>query len=174
LTVHRGLILKDTPTVVDIFCGCGGLSQGFKKAGFEVLLGIDHNPWAIATYNRHHNNLGRESTADKFPEPHYSKPLNKNMLAMRLKPGFKPGEKDNTPPPPIAILYTFWEHLSDLLDTALYPSEDGQIRTSQEKAQTIELYTYTIDFAPKPEKKNRPIKEARLTVKEYFDEAEKE
>jgi hypothetical protein len=64
--------------------------------------------------------------------------------------------------------------LSDLLDTALYPSEDGQIRTSQEKAQTIELYTYTIDFAPKPEKKNRPIKEARLTVKEYFDEAEKE
>jgi hypothetical protein len=26
--------------------------------------------------------------------------LNKNMLAMRLKPGFKPGEKDNTPPPP--------------------------------------------------------------------------
>ena len=24
--------------VVDIFCGCGGLSEGFKKAGFTPVL----------------------------------------------------------------------------------------------------------------------------------------
>lgn len=46
------------PTVVDIFCGCGGLSQGFTKAGFDVLLGIDCDPWAIQTYNRHNKNRG--------------------------------------------------------------------------------------------------------------------
>lgn len=28
-------------TVLDLFCGCGGLSLGFEKAGYDVLLGID-------------------------------------------------------------------------------------------------------------------------------------
>ena len=27
--------------VVDLFCGCGGLSYGFKKEGFKVLAGFD-------------------------------------------------------------------------------------------------------------------------------------
>ena len=28
------------PTVVDIFCGCGGLSEGFRQAGFETIFGF--------------------------------------------------------------------------------------------------------------------------------------
>jgi DNA (cytosine-5)-methyltransferase 1 len=47
------------PTIVDIFCGCGGLSEGFSQAGFEVLLGVDCDAWAVRTYDRHHNNRGR-------------------------------------------------------------------------------------------------------------------
>jgi DNA (cytosine-5)-methyltransferase 1 len=47
------------PTVVDIFCGCGGLSEGFRQAGFDILLGIDHDPYAIQTYNKHHDSRGR-------------------------------------------------------------------------------------------------------------------
>ena len=27
--------------VLDLFCGCGGLSLGFEDAGYNVLLGID-------------------------------------------------------------------------------------------------------------------------------------
>lgn len=50
---------RTKPTVVDIFCGCGGLSQGFIKAGFDVLLGIDCDPSAIDTYNKHHMDRGR-------------------------------------------------------------------------------------------------------------------
>ncbi|HEY7573338.1 MAG TPA: DNA cytosine methyltransferase [Nitrososphaeraceae archaeon] len=45
--------------MVDIFCGCGGLSEGFRQAGFEGLLGIDCDKHVIKTYNRHHHNLGR-------------------------------------------------------------------------------------------------------------------
>lgn len=37
--------------VIDLFCGCGGLSEGFKMAGFEVVKGIDFNKPAIETYN---------------------------------------------------------------------------------------------------------------------------
>ena len=55
---NQPMILQAKPTVVDIFCGCGGLSHGFIKAGFDVILGVDCDPWAIKTYNRHHKNRG--------------------------------------------------------------------------------------------------------------------
>ena len=37
-------------TVVDLFCGAGGLSRGFMNAGFEVLQAIDHWAPAVETY----------------------------------------------------------------------------------------------------------------------------
>lgn len=42
------------PTVVDLFCGAGGFTEGFKQAGFEPLLGIDIDKDAIETYNQRH------------------------------------------------------------------------------------------------------------------------
>lgn len=36
--------------VVDLFCGCGGLSLGFEKAGMNVVAGYDNWDPAIATY----------------------------------------------------------------------------------------------------------------------------
>lgn len=35
---------------IDLFCGCGGLSEGFKLAGFNIIGGIDFNERAIQTY----------------------------------------------------------------------------------------------------------------------------
>lgn len=40
------------PTVVDIFCGAGGISRGFQDAGFEVLLGIDIDEYAVKIFNK--------------------------------------------------------------------------------------------------------------------------
>lgn len=37
---------------IDLFCGCGGLSLGFSRAGFEVVAGIDHNEPALETYRK--------------------------------------------------------------------------------------------------------------------------
>lgn len=37
--------------VIDLFCGCGGLSEGFKLSGFNIVGGIDFNKSAIDTYN---------------------------------------------------------------------------------------------------------------------------
>lgn len=44
--------------VVDFFCGCGGTSAGLKKAGMNILAGIDFDKNAIATYTKN------------FPEAH--------------------------------------------------------------------------------------------------------
>lgn len=47
-------------TVVDLFCGAGGISEGFRQAGCSVLLGIDKDRWAVETFRR---NL--KSTSDQ-------------------------------------------------------------------------------------------------------------
>jgi DNA (cytosine-5)-methyltransferase 1 len=38
------------PTIVDLFAGAGGLSEGFKLAGFRALAASDIDPDACATY----------------------------------------------------------------------------------------------------------------------------
>ena len=38
-------------TVVDLFCGAGGFSEGFRRAGFEVIFGFDKCPQAIETFS---------------------------------------------------------------------------------------------------------------------------
>lgn len=37
-------------TVIDVFCGCGGSSYGFKLAGFDIKAAIDKNPLATESY----------------------------------------------------------------------------------------------------------------------------
>lgn len=41
--------------IIDLFCGCGGLSLGFEEAGFEVAYAIDNWKKAIETYNHNHD-----------------------------------------------------------------------------------------------------------------------
>ena len=41
-------------TVLDLFCGCGGISLGFEEAGYHVLLGIDIWKDALKTYKFNH------------------------------------------------------------------------------------------------------------------------
>lgn len=39
-------------TAVDLFCGCGGMSLGFKNAGFELLAAYDNWQPAVDVYRR--------------------------------------------------------------------------------------------------------------------------
>lgn len=42
--------------IIDLFCGCGGLSIGFEMAGFETKAAIDMWKDAVETYNFNHKN----------------------------------------------------------------------------------------------------------------------
>ena len=44
--------LASKPTVIDLFCGAGGLSCGFYQAGFSVIVGLDNWEEALVTYRR--------------------------------------------------------------------------------------------------------------------------
>lgn len=50
--------MKSAPKVIELFCGCGGMSSGLLQAGFNVRLGIDNNEAAIDTYNYNHEHVG--------------------------------------------------------------------------------------------------------------------
>ncbi len=41
----------DNFTVIDLFCGAGGFSEGFRQQGFEIVNGYDYWKPAIATYS---------------------------------------------------------------------------------------------------------------------------
>ena len=46
--------MKTEHTAIDLFCGAGGLSEGFQQAGFRVLAGNDFNETAGETYAATH------------------------------------------------------------------------------------------------------------------------
>lgn len=46
-------------SVIDLFCGCGGMSWGMHKLGHKILLGIDSNSKYIQTYAK---NFGQNKT----------------------------------------------------------------------------------------------------------------
>jgi len=43
--------------VVDLFCGAGGFSQGFKEAGFEIVWALDNDFLACESYRLNHGNV---------------------------------------------------------------------------------------------------------------------
>lgn len=55
--------------VLDLFCGAGGLSYGFEKAGFNVILGIDNDAAALKTFEANHS--GAKSICGDITELNY-------------------------------------------------------------------------------------------------------
>ncbi len=102
--------------------------------------------------------------------------LNPNVLALRLTEGTKGQESkkqiaiDRSPMPSFGLD----SYIGAILDTLLYPSEEGQLRTQSERDQTIDLYTYDlslVDFSPKDAQCSTPIDQAKLSVLNNFGKA---
>lgn len=46
--------MKNKPTVIDLFCGAGGISKGFEMADFEIIGGIDFDKKSMETFKKNH------------------------------------------------------------------------------------------------------------------------
>ena len=58
---------SSTPTYIDIFSGCGGLSLGLARGNWKGLLAIEKDPWAFNTY-RHNLIEGKYRNSYDWPD----------------------------------------------------------------------------------------------------------
>ena len=59
--------------VIDLFCGAGGLSCGFERAGYNVVLGIDNDSKALETFELNHK--GAKSICGDITKISYEKDI---------------------------------------------------------------------------------------------------
>jgi len=52
--------------VIDLFAGCGGLSEGFKQTGFEVIAQIEMDKWSCETLKTRHLYYGLKKIEKKY------------------------------------------------------------------------------------------------------------
>jgi len=70
--------------IVDLFCGCGGLSCGFVQEGFEIMAGIDTNTIALKTFSQNFHNAMAVNADLSLLDP----------ADLRAKLRLEPGELD--------------------------------------------------------------------------------
>lgn len=56
--------------VLDLFCGCGGMSWGLHKKGFNVIAGIDISDVALKTFQHNHQDSRTYNLDISSVEPH--------------------------------------------------------------------------------------------------------
>lgn len=49
--IHK---MAEKPSVIDLFCGCGGISWGLSTQGFRTIAGVDNWEIALKTFSRNH------------------------------------------------------------------------------------------------------------------------
>lgn len=56
-------------TTVDLFCGAGGFTEGFRQAGFHCVAANDADPWAGATFEANHGPHGTAFILGDISDP---------------------------------------------------------------------------------------------------------
>ena len=56
-------------TTIDLFCGAGGITEGFREAGYRCLYGNDSMPEAIETFSLTTRKPGVMRVALKISSP---------------------------------------------------------------------------------------------------------
>jgi DNA (cytosine-5)-methyltransferase 1 len=69
---------------IDLFCGCGGMTEGLEKAGINIIAGIDFWDKAIENYRKNHNHLAICQDLTKFPPEKFNELYNKNNVSIDL------------------------------------------------------------------------------------------
>ncbi len=67
--------------VLDLFCGCGGMSLGFKRAGYNILIGVDNDEAALKTYRHNLDTLGLNID---LSNPKYVEEIKKNIKQKKI------------------------------------------------------------------------------------------
>lgn len=91
--------------VVDLFCGCGGMSKGLTDAGLNVIAGIDIWDTAVESYNRNYKHKAYCEDLTKLPPEKFNELYNKQNKIVDILVGGPPcqsfsiaGKRDKNDP----------------------------------------------------------------------------
>ena len=80
-TLCGELRVHDVPLAADLFSGAGGMSLGLEEAGFRVVLGVDHDRFAVETHRHHFAGMSVEGDmADPVTIRSVAKLLKRNKV----------------------------------------------------------------------------------------------
>jgi len=77
-------------TVLDLFCGCGGMSKGLTDAGLNIIAGIDIWDKAISNYKKNYTHNAVCADLTKLPPELLSKTYNINANSIDIIVGGPP------------------------------------------------------------------------------------
>lgn len=78
ICIYFNILYKMSKKIVlDLFCGCGGMTKGLIDCGFEILAGIDIWSEAIDNYNKNYKHDGICVDITKLQPNEFDKIYNK-------------------------------------------------------------------------------------------------
>ncbi len=101
------IIEVDTKTlnVIDLFCGCGGMSKGLTDAGLNVIAGIDIWDKAVESYNKNYHHKAYCADLTQMPPEKFNELYNKENKNVDILVGGPPcqsfsiaGKRDKNDP----------------------------------------------------------------------------
>jgi DNA (cytosine-5)-methyltransferase 1 len=99
------VITENKINVIDLFCGCGGMSKGLTDAGLDVIAGIDIWDAAINSYKKNYSHHAICEDLTNFPPNKFNELYNKDNLKIDLIVGGPPcqsfsiaGKRDKNDP----------------------------------------------------------------------------
>jgi DNA (cytosine-5)-methyltransferase 1 len=94
-----------TLNVIDLFCGCGGMSKGLTDAGLNVIAGIDIWDKAVESYNKNYEHKAYCEDLTKLPPEKFNELYNKENKNIDILVGGPPcqsfsiaGKRDKNDP----------------------------------------------------------------------------
>lgn len=96
---------KKTLNVIDLFCGCGGMSKGLTDAGLNVIAGIDIWDKAVESYNKNFHHKAYCADLTQLPPEKFHELYNKENQTVDILVGGPPcqsfsiaGKRDKNDP----------------------------------------------------------------------------
>ena len=97
--------ITETLNVIDLFCGCGGMSKGLTDAGLNIIAGIDIWDKAVESYNKNFEHKAYCEDLTKLPPEKFNELYNKENKNIDILVGGPPcqsfsiaGKRDKNDP----------------------------------------------------------------------------
>jgi DNA (cytosine-5)-methyltransferase 1 len=117
-TIKKSEKKESKKIVLDLFCGCGGMTKGLIDSGFEILAGIDIWDKAIENYNKNYEHEGICADLKNLSPVEFDKTYNKKKLKIDLIVGGPPCQgfsiagKRNTNDPRNSLFMEYVKYLN--------------------------------------------------------------